>query len=75
MDPRTEEKDRWCRLAILVLQNVTLDMVFRQKIEDYGLTDEELMSSIDYLYGKLGKLHCLCQKDKENYFIFTKIYL
>ena len=27
---------------------------------------EELMSSIDYLYGKLGKLHCLCQKHKEN---------
>ena len=75
MDPRTEEKGHRCRLAILVLQNVTLDRVFRQIIEDYGLTDEELMSSIDYLYGKLGKLHCLCQKHKENYFIFAKIYL
>ena len=75
MDPRKEEKGHRCRLAILVLQNVTLDRVFRQIIEDYGLTDEELMSSIDYLYGKLGKLHCLCQKHTENYFIFAKIYL
>lgn len=66
MDPRTEEKGRWCRLAILVLQIVTLHRVFRQIIEDFRLTDEELMSSIDYLYGKLGKLH---------YFIFAKIYL
>ena len=44
MDPGTEEKGRRCRLAILVLYNVTLDRVFRQVIEDHGLTDEELMS-------------------------------
>ena len=75
MDPRTEEKGHRCRLAILVLQNVNLDRVFRQIIEDYGLIGEELMYSIDYLYGKLGELHCLCEKDKENYFIFAKIYL
>ena len=75
LDPGTEEKGHRCRLAILVLQNVTLDRVFRQVIEDHGLTDEELMSSIDYLYSKLGKLHCLCQKHKENYFVFAKIYL
>ena len=67
MHPSTEEKGRRCRQAILVLQNMTLDSVFRQIFADDGHSDEELMSSIDYLYGTIGKLHCLCQKHKNNY--------
>nr|XP_022311189.1 uncharacterized protein LOC111116485 [Crassostrea virginica] len=65
MDPRKEEKGHRCRLAILVLQNVNLDRVFRQIIEDYGLTDEELMSSIDYLYGKLEEYLTKTKKQKK----------
>ena len=75
MNPNMEEKGRRCRQAILVLQNVTLDRVLRQIIAGDGQLDEELMSSIDLLYGTLSTLHCLCQKHKDNYFVFAKIYL
>ena len=71
-NPKTE-KGRRFRVAILVIQNVTLDRVLRKIIEDYGQTDDELTFSIDFLHGKLGKLHCLCQKHKDIF--FAKIYL
>ena len=53
MNPNMEEKGRRCRQAMLVLQNVTLDRVLRQIIAYDGQLDEELMSSIDLLYGTL----------------------
>ena len=53
MNQNLEEKGRRCRQAMLVLQNVTLDRVLRQIIAYDGQLDEELMSSIDLLYGRV----------------------